>query len=177
MSRSVYASLLGPEFDDSLFAPLGDERNGMGLSVLSALARLKVDPWQEAADLAGLPGATATERLASLIASLPNERSMYRESDTISARLVALLPRRATSNTAARQTLIGVGRVTRSLAVIYAIWMVIALSVQGIVASHQLPMQHDITPAPVFATIARVTPLSLASERKIERSLATGETR
>ena len=34
----------------------------MLLSVLSALARLDIDPWQEAAQLAGLPGETATRR-------------------------------------------------------------------------------------------------------------------
>jgi hypothetical protein len=44
----------------------------MRLSVLSALARAGVDPWEEAAHLARLPGETATQRLASLIAALPN---------------------------------------------------------------------------------------------------------
>jgi hypothetical protein len=71
----------------------------MRLSVLSALARLEVDPWQEVTKLAGLPGATATERSASLIALLPNEPSMHRDPDTIAARLVPLLPRRGSSNT------------------------------------------------------------------------------
>jgi hypothetical protein len=56
MSRSLSAPLIGPEFDDFLFAPLGEERNGMRLSVISALSRLEVDPWQEAASLAELPG-------------------------------------------------------------------------------------------------------------------------
>jgi len=57
-------SLLNPEFDDFLFASIGEDRNGMLLSVLSAMARLDVDPWQEAAKLAGLPGQAATQRLA-----------------------------------------------------------------------------------------------------------------
>ena len=68
MTHSASVSHLGSEFDDFLFAPIGEDRNGMLLSVLSALARLDVDPWQEAAQLAGLPGETATQRLASLIA-------------------------------------------------------------------------------------------------------------
>lgn len=55
MSRSVCAALLGPEFDGFLYAQLGEERNGMPLSVLSALAQLQVDPWQKAARLARLP--------------------------------------------------------------------------------------------------------------------------
>jgi hypothetical protein len=37
------ASLLGPEFDDFLFATIGEQGNGMLLSVASALARLDAD--------------------------------------------------------------------------------------------------------------------------------------
>ena len=82
----------------------------MRISVLSALARLEVDPWQEAAKLAMLPGVTATARLASLIALLPSEPSMHRDPDTIAAGLVALLPRRASSNTAPLRALLGIGK-------------------------------------------------------------------
>jgi hypothetical protein len=56
--------LPGSEF---LFAPIGEDRDGMLVSVLSGLARSDVDPWQEAARLAELPEETATQRLASLI--------------------------------------------------------------------------------------------------------------
>jgi hypothetical protein len=70
MTHSASASVLGSEFDAFLFAPIGEGRNGMLLSVISALARLNVDPRQEATQLAGLPGDTATRRLASLIASI-----------------------------------------------------------------------------------------------------------
>jgi hypothetical protein len=38
----------GSEYDDFLFASMGEDRNGLPLSVLSALARLDVDPWEEA---------------------------------------------------------------------------------------------------------------------------------
>ena len=79
MTHSVSASHLGSEFDDFLFAPIGEDRNGMLLSVLSALARLDLDPWQEAAKLAGLPGETAIQRLASLIAGLPDGPSMHQD--------------------------------------------------------------------------------------------------
>jgi len=61
------------EFDNFLFAPIGEESNGMLLSVLSAMAPLDIDPWQEAAKLSGLPEGAATRRLASLIAALPDE--------------------------------------------------------------------------------------------------------
>jgi hypothetical protein len=49
-------SLPGSEFNDFLFAPIGEYRNGMLVSVLSGLTRSDVDPWQEAARLAEFVG-------------------------------------------------------------------------------------------------------------------------
>jgi hypothetical protein len=43
MTRSARVSVLTPEFDDFLFAPIGEDKNGMLLRVVSALARLDVD--------------------------------------------------------------------------------------------------------------------------------------
>jgi hypothetical protein len=97
MTRSVLPSLLGSEFDDFLFAPIDEERNGMLLSVVSALARLDIDPWQETAQLAQLPAAAATQRLASFIAVLP-DRPAHQDPRAIAAGLIALLPRRAAPN-------------------------------------------------------------------------------
>jgi hypothetical protein len=65
----------------------------MPLSVLSALARLDVDPWEEAAELSELPTDTATQRLASLIARLPGGRWTPADARTIATRLIELLPR------------------------------------------------------------------------------------
>jgi hypothetical protein len=67
-------SFFRPEFDDFLYAPIGADGGEMPLSVLSALARLDLDPWQEAAELSELPKGTATQRLAALIARLPGGR-------------------------------------------------------------------------------------------------------
>jgi hypothetical protein len=56
-------SFFRPEFDDFLYAPIGADGVEMPLSVLSALARLDVDPWTEAAELSELPkGAAAQSR-------------------------------------------------------------------------------------------------------------------
>lgn len=93
MARSPYVARLGSEFDDFLFAPIGAGKNGMAVSVLSALARQGVDAWQEAAELARLPRGVATQRLASWVAALPDGLSGNREAGSIAARLVALLPR------------------------------------------------------------------------------------
>jgi hypothetical protein len=143
----------GSEFDAFLFAPIDEDRNGMLLSVLSALARLDIDPWLEAAKLAGLPGATATERLASLIASLPDEPSTHRDPGTIAARLIALLPRRARSNIPARESLLGAGAVTIARVVIYIIFIVFMLGTQWIVASRLPPAQVDNAHASISGTV------------------------
>src|SRR5580658_364583 len=97
MIHAAPVSALAAEFDDFLFASIGEERNGMLLSVASALARLDVDPWQEAANLAQLPGTTATRRLTSLIAALPDTLSTHLDPGTVAARLIARLPRRTSS--------------------------------------------------------------------------------
>ena len=92
MTHTALTPLLGREFDDFLFAPIGEDRNGTTLSVLSALARGDVDPWQETASLARMPKERATERLAGLIAATPMDLATGQSVATIAARLIALLP-------------------------------------------------------------------------------------
>ena len=78
-----------------LFAEVGTEPNGMVLSVLSVLARLDLDPWQEAGRLAGLPRTKSVDALARMIKATPaNERSPS-EVVSIATRLVDLLPAHA----------------------------------------------------------------------------------
>jgi hypothetical protein len=142
VTRSALVPLLGPEFDDFLFAPVGEDGNGLLLSVLSALTRVDVDPWQEAASLARLPGETATRRLAALIAALPDRPSAHLDPGTISARLITLLPRAAGSNIPSREALPGGGEVPASRAVvIYVIVIAFVLVAQSITASRLSPPQ------------------------------------
>lgn len=90
-------SFFRSEFNDFLYASIGADRNDMPLSVLSALSRLNLDPWQEAAELRDLPKDAATKRLAGLIAQLP--RGPAKEGLTaISDRLIELLPHGTISN-------------------------------------------------------------------------------
>jgi hypothetical protein len=158
MTRSPSFSVLGSEFDDFLFAPIGKDRNDMPLSVLSALARLDVDPWEEADKLARLPGETATQRLASLIAALPDEPSAHLDPGTIAARLVALLPRRDRSNFPSRETLLSVGAATNPRAFIpmifiYVIVAIFMMSAEWIAASRQPPARVDNTHTPASSTV------------------------
>jgi hypothetical protein len=163
MTRAASAFPFRSEFDAFLFAPIGEERNGMLLSVLSALARQDVDPWEEAASLARLPGDTATQRLAGLIAALPDAASVHRDAGTIAARLIALLPQPPSSNVASRKPLLGASpmRNPRTL-VLCMILMAFLLAGQFLIAGRQPPAQVDNTHAAMSSTafpqISKPTP-------------------
>jgi hypothetical protein len=88
------------------------------LSVLSALARLDIDPWREAAELAQMPREIANQRLTSLLARLPDGPWTRLEPWAIAARLTALLPRGADSSAVSSETLPGAGAVLNSRAFI-----------------------------------------------------------
>jgi hypothetical protein len=156
MNRVAWASNVGSEFDAFLFAPIGEEKNGMSLSVVSALARLDVDPWQEAADLAGLPTEIATKRLASLITTLPGLLSAHLDSGKIAARLIALLPARASSKIALRETRLGAGAITKANAYIYAIFFLMAVlaTAQFVAASRQPVSQTGDAPSSATSSTA-----------------------
>ncbi len=86
-------TILRSDFDEFLFASIGEDASGAPVSMLTVLARLDVDAWEEAANLAQMPRDSATQRLASLLESMPN-RPAPAESATIATRLVALLHRK-----------------------------------------------------------------------------------
>ena len=135
----------------------------MPLSVLSALARLDIDPWQEAAELARLPPETATQRFASLIAALPDAWLAHLEFGTIAARLVALLPRQPVSGSSSAEALPNVAvepaDVTKLHAGVYMyiVLILFMLGAQWIAANHETPGRTDKTQAPAARS---VSPLS-----------------
>jgi hypothetical protein len=153
---------LGSEFDNFLFASIAEDRNGTPLSVLSALARLNVDPWEEAAKLTRLPGETAAQRLASLIAALSDEPSARLDPGTIAIRLVELLPRHGGSNLPSPKTLLDGAVTTNSRVVIYGllyvIFMAIVLGGQCTMASRRAPAQIDTASAPASSTVLPQAP-------------------
>ncbi|MDI1284139.1 MAG: hypothetical protein PSV46_07070 [Reyranella sp.] len=79
-----------------LHAEVGEELNGTKLTVLTALTRLGIDPWQEAARLADLPRDVAVTALAAALARLPpmSPGGSWKAADAeaIATRLSALLP-------------------------------------------------------------------------------------
>ena len=84
-----------------LYAPICEEANGMQLSVLSALARMDVDPWEEATRLAAMPKAIAERTLVSTLDQVLGKSCHRSETEVIAARLVHLLPQRGEGGTIA----------------------------------------------------------------------------
>ena len=82
--RHAYAPMF-PEFDSFLFASVGEEVDGVPLSVLSALSRLDLDPRHEAARLSHLTKETAADQLARMIAGLSDRRWTLSEARGIAA--------------------------------------------------------------------------------------------
>jgi hypothetical protein len=158
MAQFVSGSPLST-FKDFLFALIGEDRNNMPLSVLSALARLDLDPWQEAGQLAQLPGETATQRLASLIAELPEGASAHGDVAPIAARLVALLPRHAGSNAGSRGTSSSAVVPSKFPDLTYALLMVFMLVAQVIFASRQPSAKADDVLPPASSTVSPEVPL------------------
>ncbi len=96
----AYAPMF-PEFDAFLFANVGEEVDGIPLSVLSALVRLNLDPRDEAARLAHLTREAAAEQLARMIARL-SDRWSVSEARRIAGGLIERLPMAAVAGQGGR---------------------------------------------------------------------------
>ena len=92
MLSAVTTPRLGREFDSFLYASVGDDDNGMPLTVLSALARMDVDPWEEASKLTQLPQDSAVTQLASLLGGIRHAPVAGLDPARIAAPLIGLLP-------------------------------------------------------------------------------------
>ena len=135
MTPASSIAFFRPEFDEFLHAPIGADGNDMPLSVLSALTRLNIDPWEEAAELSELPKKAARERLALSISRLPGGRWTPTDVRAIADRLVELLPHLDSSKMPLAGMPSGVREMIRStgakmlvLAVLLAAALIIATS-------------------------------------------------
>jgi hypothetical protein len=120
------------QFDEFLCAPIGEEKNGMELTVMSALARRNVDLLQEAERLSRLPREIATQELCVMIAELPGapNRASPR---LIAERLIAPLPFSAGSEASSPRTATGRpvtrGETARSAVVLFFLLLMMAFSI------------------------------------------------
>src|SRR5512146_3506790 len=154
MTLAAATSSLDSRFDPFLYAAVREDPDGAPLTVLSVLARLDIDPWEEAARLAQLPGEAAARALAGLISALPKGSATPTDSGTIAARLITLLPRRIAAQTVpsgAPPAIRVPNRATVSArAVLCLIVLALILLSQWVAVSHltSLPAKKPL-PAPV----------------------------
>ena len=83
---------LTARYNDFLFAPISEQANGIQLSVLSALARMNVDPWEEAARLEAMPLGDAEWALVATLSKVPGRTWNLSDAEGIAKRLVQRLP-------------------------------------------------------------------------------------
>jgi hypothetical protein len=143
---------LRTDFDEFLLAPIGENASGMPLTMLSALARLDVDPWEEAASLARLPVEAATQKLVTLLAAVPDWRVPRGDAATIAALLVGLLhrpPAQKVRSAAAppRDAPVASSRDSR-LAIYYLIALIFMLAAHWVTAirNPHIPMNPSVVP-------------------------------
>jgi hypothetical protein len=136
------------DLNDFLFADVGTEANGMTLSVVSIFARQGSDPWREAARLAELSTADATDSLARTIANMPRSLWGLPDAIVIAARLIGLLPTRSA---------IGIPRVAfrwptwRSMAIMACIALALACGAAAMMQPNK-PMVFDGSDVASFST-------------------------
>jgi len=153
---------LGTEFNDFLFALVGEDRNGMPLSVVSVLARMDLDPWVEAAYLADLPAETAARKLAAWLDALSDPALKPASPDTRAVRLIALLPRRPAPNSPPSLDRTGAVAAARPRALIkvilLAIYLILSLVIQLVVARRESPSRPELLRAPASAIVPSQAP-------------------
>src|SRR6266481_5090150 len=108
----------------------------MHLSVLSALARLNLDPWEEATHLAAMTKADARRALVSTLDLVSGRSWTPSEAEKTAARLVHLLPEQRVGATLAAGGIAGV----RSQRTNYwLVWLFIAMAISFLFPHHQAP--------------------------------------
>jgi hypothetical protein len=131
-------SVMSPAFNDFLYATVCEQPNEMPLSVISAMARLDLDPWTEAAELAGMPADGAALRLSGLLARVVDDRPTQPDRATIAARLVALLPQPAKMSVSGRGAA-GVQKTPRfSVAAILCLALLVSMATSFVMANLNL---------------------------------------
>jgi hypothetical protein len=121
-ARTVYPQ--DAEFERFLHASVGEDRNGYDVTVLSTLARLNLDPWEEAAELAALGRDAAASRLGLLLSRFRDVPALEHDHGPVARELAGLLPR-----TAARAANAGGAATMRIPVSSGMIWAVLAVLV------------------------------------------------
>ena len=158
------------DYDRFLHAPVGLDRNGMELSVLTVLARQDLDPWDAALRLSRLGRAPAIRSLSSLLERVPTGSLPRPDIAAIASHLVSLLPAAGaalpgatTANTLPKADIAAAG--LRRVQVIIGLTLVM-LTLRWMLAGMATPDAAAVnTPAPPATTAA--APLSVADRTEL----------
>jgi hypothetical protein len=163
MNSTTHDSPHRSEFDKFLFSLLGEDRNGLPLSVASLLARMDLDPWQEAGTLADLSAEAAAKRLTFSLDTLTDPVLRQSISESMVLRLLALLPGREPA--AARKPSVSVDAVAahdpavRSQVIFLIASTIVLIVGSQILAAHRTaPTRPDVVPGPAVLTAPAQTP-------------------
>ena len=167
MDHRARFSTLSARYDDFLFAPVCEDANGMRLSVLSALARMNVDPWEEATRLAAMPRAIAEKTLISILDLVSGRSWKPPEAAAIAARLVRLLPQpgeaKAIAATGTANATTGPAKVSKQQTHYWWVWLAFWVAM-----SFMMPHRQSTTPNPGAATTESAAPPQLKSSPSIQ---------
>ncbi|MDP5220943.1 hypothetical protein Q5Y75_27535 [Ruegeria sp. 2205SS24-7] len=95
MSASDVLNPDGSDYDAFLFAKVGEDRSGAAVTVLSALARLDLEPRTEARVLSRLGPEDAQARLTTHFEAITDIPALALASESRASKLVSLLPKHA----------------------------------------------------------------------------------
>jgi hypothetical protein len=145
MTPATSVSVFRSEFDDFLYASIGVGNNDMPVSVLSAFARLNLDPWEQAATLRNMPRPSATRRLAELIAQLPGPWAKPDLAAT-AHRLIELLPQGATSEVSLEEMPVLSGRLSMPSknVIMYALFALLGTAAILMIGASREPASRDV---------------------------------
>jgi hypothetical protein len=134
-------------YDAFLEAPVGEQSNGMSVSVFSALARFGVDPRREAERLARLSTTAAAASLESMIDQVSGGHWIALDAKGAAKRTIALLPiPRAKILEASDGTPTGVVPSRRN-----PVWLwIAAVALAAAVLYAALPNENSLFKAPAF---------------------------
>jgi hypothetical protein len=158
MALSPSTSALGATFNPFLFASL-TENAEEHLNVVSVLARLDIDPWQEAAELSSLRGEAAADRLEGLLARCPAVVLPSADLGLMARRLIALLPRSSEARAPLSDTRLGTthGYDPRLLIVMALMFEIAVVATLGGGSAHPL---RDSAAATQSAALSLAAPSS-----------------
>jgi len=90
--ESRTAAAPSSRYDDFLYAVICEDPNGTQLSVISALTRIDVDPWEEATRLETMTEPQAKGRLMAMLDQASGQNWNRSQKEAVALQLIGLLP-------------------------------------------------------------------------------------